>query len=150
MHLHAFIDNIIEHLTYDQDNKRLLIIPQPNFNFLDSTTIISPNRLNVKIVYNNKNGSIIHTNTQVVGRFHHALAPSQMRHKLSAAHSIFTKIFDFTTSPLDMIPPSICLAYELTLLRYTHTHINSALVSASRTRPHAVWRLINLFVCPSS
>jgi hypothetical protein len=142
-HLHTTIHHYIEHLLYDQENKKLLIIPQPDLNFLDSSIIIFNTNSNIKTIYNNKNNNCITTNIQSVGRFHHNTTPSHHSHKISAAQTIFIKIFDFTSHTIDMLTPSIILTHELRLLDYSYNDILSTIIKTNRTRPSPIWATIH-------
>ena len=147
IHMHSDIDNYIEHKLYDQDHHFLTVKPQDDTNFLDATNVIDDTRTSVKLVYNNKNFSCVTTNTQTVGRFHDAHAPSPIQFKMSAAHCILIKISDFTTFPLDMVENAIALCHELRLLGYNNNFMTRAIIKANRTRPHPIWALINSIIC---
>ena len=145
-HHHTTIHNYLQHHLYDQEHKQLVIIPQLDLNFLDATIIISQDQTAIKITYNNKNQSCIDTNIQKVGRFHHANTPSHISHKLSAAQTIFIKIFDFTTHPQDTLLPSIALTHELRNLNYSYNTILSTIIKSSRSRPSPIWQAIHSIV----
>ena len=140
--LQSTLFNLIENSTYDTDHKNLQVKPQPDHCFLDSIITIYNNRQSVAITYNNKNASIIDTNTQTIGRFHGINAPSLTTHKLSAAQTIFIKIIDFTTFNADMYIPALCLIHELHSLNYSPNHIKSAITKASRSRPNPLWKTL--------
>jgi len=144
--LHSRILNLIQHNLWDTKHRKLLAVPQPDTNFLDATFILYNNSQNVKIIYNNKNQSCISTNRQSVGRFHHFLAPSHIKHKLSAPHAIFIKIHDFSTFPHDMLQPCIALAHELRLLSYSNHHITRILTKTHKSRPHSIWPTVNSLI----
>jgi hypothetical protein len=147
---HKTIHNYIQNDIYDQDHKKLIIIPQTDLNFLDATIIISQDNTDISIIYNNKNKNCILTHEQTIGRFHHATTPSHISHKLSAAQTIFVKIFDFTSYPLDMLLPAATLTYELRLLDYSHHTILSAIIKSSRSRPSPIWQIIHKIISSTS
>jgi hypothetical protein len=146
--LHSSIPELIKSNLYDTTHKNLSLKTQPDTNFLDCTIIIHNNSHNVKIIYNNKNSRCLYTDVQDIGRFHHASSPSPISQKIAAAQTIFVKIFDFTTSPIDMTLPSLALCRELTLLDYHQHHIISAITKASRTRPIPFWKTFVDIVYP--
>ena len=79
------------------------------------------------------------THHQNIGRFHHFLTPSHTSHKISAPLAILIRIFDFSSKPIDIIPPTIALFYELHLLKYPTSAIRGTLTRANRSRPHPIW-----------
>lgn len=140
---HTYIIDRLKNNTYDQTHKNLSLKPTDEHTFLDSHIVISNDSQSVKITYNNKNHTIIQTNTQSVGRFHHRLAPSHLTHKLSAAQTIFIKIHDFTTHLIDFPLPCFSLIHELYLLNYTTANIISILTKVNRSRPHFFWTTLS-------
>ena len=140
--LAAVFFSTLQDNTYDKDNKNLTIEIQEGHIFLDAIFHIYNSLKSIKITYNNKNLSILDSDVQTIGRFHHINAPSLITHKLSAAQTILIKINDFTTHKIDMIQPTLALHHELTTLNYTANHFLSALTKANRTRKNSFWHTL--------
>ena len=111
--IHNTIITTIQHHTYDQQHKQLRLVIMDTDTFLDSHVIVHNNNKPVKLTYNNKNHDIITSNTQTIGRFHHASTPSHITHKLSGPHAILIKTLDYTSNTPDIILPVITIIHEL-------------------------------------
>ena len=112
------IFDYIENSLYDQEHKLLLVLPQPDHNFLEARIVISDSKKSVKIQYHNKNADFGKTLMQSVGRFHDFFTNSLLIHKISAGQTIFIAIFDFSTDLMDVIEPLLEVINELASLNY--------------------------------
>ena len=142
--IHQLIAFEIQNNTYDQEFKYLLLKEQSANTFLDTFIVISEDKRTVRIIYNNKNINFIHSYVQDIGRFHHSSSPAIISHKLSAAQTIFIKVFDFTTDLRDMLLPALPLYHELRALEYTPNQLTSILTKVNRSRPSAFWMKLDL------
>ena len=107
-------DHLIQYITYDLVNniyehdlnyKALEVIPDNNVTnkFLDADVIIYDNGTRIKLIYHNKNASILHTHNQTVKRLHHAHAYLPTRIKINACTTIMTRIYDYCTQHMNAI-----------------------------------------------
>ena len=135
------IDSLYEH---DIEKKGLSLKPdmENSDKFLDSDIMIYNNSKNIRLIYHNKNASVMTGSMQTIGRFTHMHTPTAIKNKLSAPTNICIRIADYTTYDYDMIQPINELICELTTLAYNRNDIRSIICMAHRSRPHTVWPAI--------
>jgi hypothetical protein len=145
--------NFFQNNLYEKNSpkKNLIIkIDTESNKYLDSDVIVYNNRSRIKVIYHNKNKSIIDTDHQVIGRFHDNEADSSNLLKINAISTILVRIHDSTTFEHDMITAILELYYELKCLKYTPHKIESAITKAARSRPNQAWNIAKKFIKSTS
>ena len=141
IHVKHFLNIFADSYEHDLPKKHLTLVRSKDGDkFLDSDIIIYNNKRNIKIIYHNKNASIIHTDLQNVGRFLHKTANAPYTAKLSALTNVITRIPRTTTLAQDMIPCIHQVLHEATTLDFTLTDIKNVLRAAKNSDDSEFWQ----------
>jgi hypothetical protein len=138
----ALTNSLYEHDLSEKNFK--LVRSKEGDKFLDSDVIIDSDHTSIKVIYHNKNSSVLYTASQTIGRFYDKCANTPHTSKLSGIVNILIRITRTTTFSQDMLICFHAVFTELLLLDYTLNDLHSAIHSAKNIQPHFVWDLIAL------
>jgi hypothetical protein len=113
--------------------RRFLLKPSKNDDkYLDADVVVTKDMLSIKIIYHNKNSSILQTHEQDVGRFldKHACAPYSQ--KITAIANVLTRAHRFTSFEEDLRHFLTQIRHECLLLHYTNSDLCLIVLAAVR------------------
>ena len=132
-HFFAFmVTSFYEH-DQEPDNRRFILKPEKDDDkYLDADVLVSKDKRFIKLVYHNKNASILSTHEQDVGRFLNKNACAPYAQKISAIASVIARAHRFTSHEHDLHNLLIQIQHECFLLHYTQKDICLVVLAAIR------------------
>jgi hypothetical protein len=138
-----FFETLQNSYEHDLPTKFLSLVKSKNgTKLLDSDLIVSDQNRSIKLIYHNKNASIVTTELQTVGRYLQRNANAPHLQKLSALVNTFVRIPRTTSLDVDMYPGIRQVLYEGLFLDYTIIDLISALSLTNRIEPSTIWTSI--------
>jgi len=118
---------------HDLPTKFLELVQSKDGNkFLDADVLVSRGNTRIKIVYHNKNASILFTNEQEIGRFHEKHACSPIRVKINSIANILARAHRFTSFEWDLRECFQAISHEALLLDFTQDDLKNMLITARK------------------